>query len=51
MFLEHLGGWGGRWTAQDFEHISITVLFIGGGLVGDEHTILSLFLIMLDLTP
>lgn len=33
IFLEHLGGWGGEWTAQDLEHISITVLFIGGGLV------------------
>ncbi|CAM1503741.1 Fc.00g013320.m01.CDS01 [Cosmosporella sp. VM-42] len=34
IFLEHLGGWGGSWTAQDMEHISITVLFIGGGLCG-----------------
>lgn len=34
IFLEHLGGWGGDWTAQDLEHISITVLFIGGGLCG-----------------
>ncbi|KAL1852065.1 hypothetical protein VTK73DRAFT_9311 [Phialemonium thermophilum] len=34
IFLEHLGGWGGAWTAQDLEHISITVLFIGGGLCG-----------------
>ncbi|KAJ9419357.1 hypothetical protein QL093DRAFT_2360718 [Fusarium oxysporum] len=33
IFLEHLSGWGGRWTTQDMEHISITVLFIGGGLV------------------
>lgn len=33
IFLEHLGGWGGEWTAQDLEHVSITVLFIGGGLV------------------
>jgi hypothetical protein len=33
IFLEHLGGWGGAWTATDMEHISITVLFIGGGLV------------------
>lgn len=33
IFLEHLGGWGGDWTAEDMEHISITVLFIGGGLV------------------
>ncbi|KAK3384791.1 hypothetical protein B0H63DRAFT_170871 [Podospora didyma] len=34
IFLEHLGGWGGEWGEQDFEHISITVLFIGGGLCG-----------------
>lgn len=33
IFLEHLGGWGGEWTFEDLEHISITVLFIGGGLV------------------
>lgn len=34
IFLEHLGGWGGAWTPTDMEHISITVLFIGGGLCG-----------------
>ncbi|KAF4463578.1 YTP1 [Fusarium albosuccineum] len=34
IFLEHLSGWGGDWTAQDMEHISITVLFLGGGLCG-----------------
>lgn len=33
IFLEHLGGWGGEWSATDLEHLSITVLFIGGGLV------------------
>ena len=33
IFLEHLGNWGGAYSAQDLEHISITVLFIGGGLV------------------
>jgi Protein of unknown function (Ytp1). len=33
IFLEHLGGWGGEWTPTDLEHLSITVLFIGGGLV------------------
>jgi hypothetical protein len=33
VFLEHLGGWGGSWNASDFEHISITIMFIGGGLV------------------
>ncbi|KAK7413664.1 hypothetical protein QQX98_007446 [Neonectria punicea] len=34
IFLEHLGGWSGAWTPRDLEHISITVLFIGGGLCG-----------------
>ncbi|PTD10660.1 hypothetical protein HYE67_006353 [Fusarium culmorum] len=34
IFMEHLGGWGGDWTAQDMEHISITILFLGGGLCG-----------------
>ncbi|KAF7563725.1 hypothetical protein G7046_g366 [Stylonectria norvegica] len=34
VFLEHLGGWGGEWSAQDLEHVSITILFIGGGLCG-----------------
>ncbi|KAI5460251.1 hypothetical protein BGZ63DRAFT_386828 [Mariannaea sp. PMI_226] len=34
IFLEHLAGWGGKWTATDMEHISITVLFIGGGMCG-----------------
>ena len=34
IFLEHLGEWGQPWSAQDLEHISITVMFIGGGLVG-----------------
>jgi len=34
MFFEHLGAWGKAWHAQDFEHIAITVMFFGGGLVG-----------------
>ncbi|TQS32902.1 hypothetical protein Golomagni_06770, partial [Golovinomyces magnicellulatus] len=34
IFLEHLGNWGKAWTAQDLEHVSLTVLFIGGGLLG-----------------
>ncbi|KAG6041823.1 hypothetical protein E4U41_001294 [Claviceps citrina] len=32
IFLEHLGSWGQEWSHQDLEHLSITVLFIGGGL-------------------
>lgn len=33
VFLEHLAAWGKPWTAMDLEHISITILFFGGGLV------------------
>lgn len=33
VFLEHLSAWGKEWSAQDFEHVSISLLFIGGGLV------------------
>lgn len=33
VFLEHLAGWGEAWTAQDLEHVAISLLFIGGGLV------------------
>ncbi|KAI6355316.1 hypothetical protein MCOR25_008250 [Pyricularia grisea] len=35
IFLEHLGGGAdSAWSAQDLEHVAITVLFIGGGLCG-----------------
>ncbi|KAL4820675.1 hypothetical protein BDW67DRAFT_152967 [Aspergillus spinulosporus] len=34
VFLEHLSGWGKAWTATDLEHVSIAVLFFGGGLCG-----------------
>lgn len=33
MFLEHLAAWGGAWSAQDLEHVSISLLFFSGGLV------------------
>jgi Protein of unknown function (Ytp1) len=33
VFLEHLGGWGQAWTPQDLEHVSISVMFFGAGLV------------------
>ena len=36
VFLEHLAAWGGAWTAQDLEHVSISVLFFGGGLVSSH---------------
>ncbi len=34
VFLEHLGSTDNEYSAEDLEHVSITVLFIGGGLVG-----------------
>ena len=34
VFLEHLAAWGGEWTAMDFEHVSISIMFFGGGLCG-----------------
>ncbi|EMC99944.1 hypothetical protein BAUCODRAFT_572169 [Baudoinia panamericana UAMH 10762] len=34
VFLEHLDNPGAEWTPQTFEHVSITVLFFGGGLLG-----------------
>ncbi|KAL8973341.1 MAG: hypothetical protein Q9183_000034 [Haloplaca sp. 2 TL-2023] len=34
VFLEHLAAWGEAWTAQDLEHVSISIMFFGGGLCG-----------------
>ncbi|KIW61419.1 hypothetical protein PV05_01541 [Exophiala xenobiotica] len=34
VFLEHLAAWGHQWTAQDLEHVSISIMFFGGGLLG-----------------
>jgi len=34
VFLEHLGSWGQAWEAADFEHVAITIMFFGGGLLG-----------------
>ncbi|PIG85786.1 integral membrane protein [Aspergillus arachidicola] len=34
MFLEHLTSWGGKWSATDLEHVSISIMFFGGGLCG-----------------
>jgi Protein of unknown function (Ytp1) len=33
VFLEHLAAWGEPWVAQDLEHVSIAIMFFGGGLV------------------
>ena len=35
IFLEHLSAWGQAWTAMDLEHVGISLLFIGGGLVSE----------------
>jgi hypothetical protein len=34
VFLEHLAAWGETWSAQDLEHVSISIMFFGGGLAG-----------------
>ncbi|KAF2492595.1 hypothetical protein BU16DRAFT_465910 [Lophium mytilinum] len=34
VFLEHLSNQDGKWHARDLEHVSITLMFFGGGLVG-----------------
>ncbi|PKY00857.1 integral membrane protein [Aspergillus campestris IBT 28561] len=34
VFLEHLSNAGGAWSATDLEHVSISVMFFGGGLCG-----------------
>ncbi|KAJ5730715.1 uncharacterized protein N7483_005223 [Penicillium malachiteum] len=34
VFLEHLSSWGKAWSATDLEHVSISIMFFGGGLVG-----------------
>lgn len=33
VFLEHLTAWGNEWSAIDLEHIALTGMFFGGGLV------------------
>lgn len=34
VFLEHLAGSGKGWSATDMEHVSISIMFLGGGLCG-----------------
>ncbi|KAL9603672.1 MAG: hypothetical protein Q9219_000991 [cf. Caloplaca sp. 3 TL-2023] len=34
VFLEHLAAWGDAWAPEDLEHVSISVMFLGGGLCG-----------------
>ena len=33
VFMEHMAAWGEAWSAQDLEHVSISIMFFGGGLV------------------
>lgn len=33
VWLEHLSNPGGEWAANDLEHVSIALMFLGGGLV------------------
>lgn len=40
VFLEHLSAWGGAWAPQDFEHVAISLLFMGGGSVRDSFPLL-----------
>ncbi|RMD39335.1 hypothetical protein DV735_g5792, partial [Chaetothyriales sp. CBS 134920] len=54
VFLEHLGGWGGAWTPQDLEHVSIAIMFFGGGLCGmlvESTTVRRLLNTTVDLMP
>ena len=37
VFLEHLGSTDSQWTAADLEHVSISIIFFGGGLVSRDQ--------------
>ena len=38
VFLEHLSTWGEAWSMMDLQHLGITILFAGGGLVSPRFT-------------
>lgn len=40
VFLEHLAAWGGKWTARDLEHVSISVMFFGAGAVSPVNPLI-----------
>lgn len=44
VFLEHLSGAGKPWSATDLEHVSISILFFGGGLVRSHLLLFPLFI-------
>jgi hypothetical protein len=50
VWLEHLNAAGQVWSPMDYEHVSITILFFGGGLVSFREAPYSLFRASL-LTP
>ena len=39
VWLEHLGEFGKGWSAGDLEHVSISIMFFGGGLVSDVNAL------------
>ena len=39
VFLQHLSKWGEAWSMMDLQHLGITILFAGGGLVGTSPTV------------
>ena len=39
VFMEHMAAWGKPWVAQDLEHVSISIMFFGGGLVSRRLSI------------
>lgn len=39
VWLEHLSISGREWSSADLEHVSITVMFFGGGLVSTEPSL------------
>ncbi|KAI5813823.1 hypothetical protein BZA77DRAFT_334726 [Pyronema omphalodes] len=34
LFLEHLAAWGGKWTHGDLQHLGISFMFLGCGVLG-----------------
>lgn len=41
VFLEHISAWGKEWSMMDLQHLGITVLFVGGGLVSTFRAVIS----------
>lgn len=43
VFMEHMSAWGQAWTAQDLEHVSISIMFFGGGLVRQSRQLYTIY--------